>query len=145
VCSVAHATHLTTLTLGVTRCCSMILKSFATIEGYWNWSGLSGHGWNTVWPIFLFYCCFGFLYAYLIQPTSRAYINDTSMTSIIAEPVVMDVKGPHHATLFHDLCGSSQLHKLLPEPFLVTENDVGNFFPCSAWLSLAVSQSLKNI
>jgi len=76
----------------------------------------------------LFYFCFGFLYTYLMQPTSRAYINDTSVTNIMAESVVMDVEGPHHATLFHDLCGSNQLHKLLPEPFLVTENDVGKFF-----------------
>jgi len=77
--------------------------------------------------VFFIYFCFGFLYAYLMQPTSRAYINDTSAINIMAEPVVMDVEGPHHATLFHYLCGSSQLHKLLPEPFLVTEN-VGKLF-----------------
>ena len=80
-----------------------------------------------------------------MQPTSCAYINDTSVINIMAEPVVMDVEGPHHATLFHDLCGSNQLQtsdKLLPEPFLVTENDVGKFFPCSSYMASRLFHSL---
>ena len=50
---------------------------------------------------------------------------------------VMDVNGPHYGlwpslTLFHDLYGSSQLQtgdKLLPELFLMTENDIEKLFP----------------
>jgi len=60
-------------------------KSFATIQDYCNWSGLSGHGWNTFWPIFLAFAFYN--YVYLMQPTSRAYINDTSAINIIIEPI----------------------------------------------------------
>jgi len=72
-----------------------------------------------------------------------------SAINIMAESVVMNVEGPHHATLFHDLCGRSQLQtcdKLLPEPFLVTENDVGIFFSMlqiTSWLLCSLQKKMS--